>query len=218
MRSAEQIALWDGRRTDGIAGTAASVRFMLEGVPEPIVSRRSDLDPEPIGPIIQIVTPREANPSPDGVPYSIKRLYPPFLISQVDNEDVFADLLHHLDNYNNDAIECAHVRKMRHFSLEELQNITEVLSGYYQGWTQRVLLSALAFCLGNRLFRPICYGVASIGIGVTELFRLNAWRRYRLCDFSTARLSRSLSRLSFTRRGLARGRFLASSWRRRIAR
>ncbi len=151
-RCSEQLALWDGKAATGTAGTAATVQFMLHGVPEPSVADRSDLYPVPIGPVVHIVTPRISNPSQQGKPFAVKRLYPPCIISQVDNEDVFNDLLDHLEVYNRDALECANVRDICEFTTEQLQATAEVLSSYYQSRTQRVLLSVLGLAFAAALF------------------------------------------------------------------
>ncbi|HLK55678.1 MAG TPA: hypothetical protein VKU00_03890 [Chthonomonadaceae bacterium] len=69
------IALWDGERIGRVGGTSNIVQFHLEGVPEVYGPARSRLDPIETGPVYQIVTPRLSNPTPQGAPFALVKLY-----------------------------------------------------------------------------------------------------------------------------------------------
>jgi hypothetical protein len=61
---------------DLVGGTAQTVRFELEGIPEPYAPPRSPLDPVEAGPVYHIVTPRAGHPAPADPPLTVHKRYP----------------------------------------------------------------------------------------------------------------------------------------------
>src|SRR5579883_1066426 len=78
------IALWDGKPSDKVGGTAQITQFQLEGIPESVLHQMTEpalaslniLDPQENGPVYQVVTPRTSDPETDGEPLSARMLYP----------------------------------------------------------------------------------------------------------------------------------------------
>ena len=62
QRSQLVLALWDSASAEGEAGTAALVRFALEGVPEGYGEPKSPLDTAERRPVAHVLTPRRAHP------------------------------------------------------------------------------------------------------------------------------------------------------------
>ena len=56
------IALWNGKPTDAIGGTARVVQYRLDGAPEPYRAPLGLLDAPNTGPVYQVVTPRKSDP------------------------------------------------------------------------------------------------------------------------------------------------------------
>jgi hypothetical protein len=59
------IALWNGKPTDAIGGTARVVQYRLDGAPEPYRAPIGLLDAPNTGPVYQVVTPRKSDPLTD---------------------------------------------------------------------------------------------------------------------------------------------------------
>jgi CheY-like chemotaxis protein len=75
------IALWDGSGPESIGGTACTVRWRLEGVPERFElfpRRRSALDVAEGGPVWHVVTPRGSSVVAEGAVGRIVRKYPEY--------------------------------------------------------------------------------------------------------------------------------------------
>ncbi len=144
-RCTELIALWDGTDQQSAAGTAQDVRFMLDGVGEPLVPPGYDLDPGLTGPVVHIVTPRISNPNPGGHSFSVRRLFPQFAGTQVDLAEEYDRVLERIEYYNADAlIARRRVPWETPVSDDCLLQLTEHLSGKYQRRTRGVMLSILA--------------------------------------------------------------------------
>ncbi|MBA2451377.1 MAG: hypothetical protein H0V51_25455 [Chloroflexi bacterium] len=97
------IALWDGRITNLVGGTAEIIRFQLEGVPEPYAPPRSPLDAPETGPVYNIVTPRLSSPDVDG-PLSLRALFPRGYVDDAGAEAAFDRIYARIDTFNRDAL------------------------------------------------------------------------------------------------------------------
>jgi hypothetical protein len=93
------IALWDGRETQRVGGTAHVVRLQLEGTgPSP-----GQLDVAETGSVYHVVTPRYSAPEPIGTRFQLIRSEP---ADAGDNDRVAiprADILKNTDEFNADA-------------------------------------------------------------------------------------------------------------------
>ena len=58
------IALWDGRETSHVAGTARCVDFCLRGIPDACATQLRPLAPRDTGTVIHLQTPRQSQPAP----------------------------------------------------------------------------------------------------------------------------------------------------------
>jgi hypothetical protein len=110
------IALWDGVVDDPAetGGTAQIVSFRLNGIPALYRPHRNVLDEDEVGPVCHIVTPRIANPQPEGTPFERCYWLPPnhmaMLTLHGDVKKTFSaraqTQIHQcMDDFNRDTIE-----------------------------------------------------------------------------------------------------------------
>lgn len=118
------IALWDGKDSDSVGGTAQVVGYRrtgrfgfadavgekLELAPEPFALPSTALDPHDTGPVYHIITPRSGHPSPDS-PFSSRWLQPEHAaVDSGESKDFPAPLaatLAGIDAFNADALRLA---------------------------------------------------------------------------------------------------------------
>lgn len=94
------IALWDGEPGRGPGGTADIVAIRKSGMPD--VGRDALVSYVPdIGPVYQIVTPREGRPRPANC-FGIVETYPRYFSSDKSGEDDFEKATKYLDRFNRD--------------------------------------------------------------------------------------------------------------------
>lgn len=70
------LALWDGVDSKKVGGTSEIVRLRLRGLPPSTPRSRSELGPLDTGSVYHVLTPRLKNPSPAGVPFTRRALFP----------------------------------------------------------------------------------------------------------------------------------------------
>ncbi len=107
MHSTILVALWDGVPLELIGGTSQVVKYKTEGVPEPFAPPRSELDAPDNGPVYHIVTPRRSNPTPNGKPFSLHRIYPSGYQNQAEAEKSYRDMYDRMEMFNKDALDYA---------------------------------------------------------------------------------------------------------------
>lgn len=98
------VALWDGAGPATLGGTACTVGWRLNGLPETPGERRSALDAAEGGPVWQVVTPRPDRAAPTDVAGTVIRKYPG---SPDDDEAAGARLLatlSHLRGVNRELV------------------------------------------------------------------------------------------------------------------
>ncbi|HEY6327638.1 MAG TPA: hypothetical protein VIW73_14120 [Candidatus Cybelea sp.] len=140
-RSFELIALWDGEDSTKTGGTAEIVGFRLDGIPTPYVSEEHAYDPSVCGPVIHVLTPREAVGA--GVrPYEVTMVYPRSAL--IDPATAFERAKYDLDAFNGDATRGPFASGVRGLTLRRQ---AEGLANGYQRRTTRSLyaISALVF-------------------------------------------------------------------------
>lgn len=93
------IALWDGRITGKIGGTAEIVKWRLSTLPRETTSELQPPDPVRSGPVIQIVTPREDQPRPADA-LAVHWHYPPGLQGESVPGATYLDVYRDLDRFN----------------------------------------------------------------------------------------------------------------------
>jgi len=140
-RSFELIALWDGKESSKIGGTAEIVRFRLEGIPPPYAPEERAYDPSLCGPVVAVLTPREPS---DAVasPYVVTVLYPRSAL--IDPATAFERAKYDLETFNRDATRGPFAEAVRGLTLRRQ---AEGLANGYQRWTTRALfaISTLVF-------------------------------------------------------------------------
>ena len=95
------VAFWDGEAGSGPGGTADMVRLRRTGIPSVMAGQIIPYLPD-IGPVFQIVTPRENKPLPREV-FTTLRHYPPRYDSDTRGQSDFEAALANLDRYNRDV-------------------------------------------------------------------------------------------------------------------
>jgi len=93
------IALWDGRTTGKVGGTAEIVKWRLSTLPRETTSELQPPDPVRSGPVIQIVTPRENQPRPADA-LAVHWHYPPGLQGESVPGATYQAVYRDLDRFN----------------------------------------------------------------------------------------------------------------------
>ena len=139
------IALWDGKRSQRIGGTAKTVEFKIHGVPKLYDPDRNALDIPDTGPVYHIITPREGQPVPEHV--FTHRVYWPIGSSNHEYRKIFSKL----DAFNDFALTRGYAAmqgvddfcfKVTDKLARELRIVTDVIRGIV---FSLVLLSFLFF-------------------------------------------------------------------------
>ncbi|MBV8344715.1 MAG: hypothetical protein JO190_06950 [Candidatus Eremiobacteraeota bacterium] len=140
-RSFELIALWDGKESSKVGGTAETVRFRLEGIPPPFVPEERAYDPSLCGPVIAVLTPR-GPAATASAPHPVTVLYPRSAL--LDPATAFERAKYDLDTFNRDATRGPFASRVRGLTLRRQ---TEGLANGYQRLTARSLfaISGLVF-------------------------------------------------------------------------
>ncbi len=115
------LALWDGRPSEDIGGTAQAVRFRVLGVPKTYLRHASSIDAPETGPVHQLYTPRSEGEAaeragslhlllqrpPQGneaaVPASLEELFGRIEDVGADARDPFHTLYARIENFNRDC-------------------------------------------------------------------------------------------------------------------
>lgn len=109
------LALWNGHRNGASGGTAETVTFALEGIPERLEPDRHPLAPVETGPVIHLVTPRLSEPSVSLSAYDPRR-YPILTRRLDDSGDLVVSteawrrrllVLRRIEQFNRDAVHAA---------------------------------------------------------------------------------------------------------------
>lgn len=99
------IALWDGSPIELVGGTTYIVGFKLRGIPPPYIIQQGRFEPEEIGPVYHVLSPRMSHDLPSGEPGSLKIIYP----KQYKNEDAakrtYDRILENTNRFNKDEID-----------------------------------------------------------------------------------------------------------------
>jgi hypothetical protein len=167
------IALWDGLKTEMVAGTSKIVQFQQEGVPEPYAPRRTALDVVESGPVYHIVTPRSrAQYHTHGQPFTIRHLYPK---GDAAEAEVYDRIFMNMDAFNEDALRRGpmlqqEIEQNMHdlFPAEEAQKLPDVLQTlrkrYAVADTLALYFKGLNRSTLNRLFILVALAAVSFGI------------------------------------------------------
>lgn len=97
------LALWDGKPSELTGSTAQIVQYKLEGIPEDVIPAADPLDPPEVGPVYQIVTPREGGGPPVGTPFERVVRLPGFPEQAAAAESSFLRKLDYIERFNADA-------------------------------------------------------------------------------------------------------------------
>ncbi len=135
------VALWDGKPTDKVGGTAAVVDFRLRGVPpEYLTYKPTLLDAPERGPVYHIPTPRVDHGPP---------AFPPFALRVITREEVLAGpqadpfriKYDRIEEFNEDAQRFAPSPPDSGSAVENLAGVASRLATVYQGRTTTATLT-----------------------------------------------------------------------------
>lgn len=99
------IALWDGSPIELVGGTTYIVGFKLKGIPPPYIQKQGRFDPEEIGPVYHILSPRITHPLPEGIPASLTVLYPRQYGNPAAAKKMYDRILDNTSRFNIDELE-----------------------------------------------------------------------------------------------------------------
>ncbi|HYM20664.1 MAG TPA: hypothetical protein VEW28_06635 [Candidatus Kapabacteria bacterium] len=166
------LALWDGKVLESIGGTGKVVHYKLDGIPTLFGKAQSRLDPVETGPVYHVLTPRESNPSLEGIPFSVKRYYPRGYGEEQDARKAFDRIFEQIDLFNTDAERLANYvvakkTKSEAWMLgavnkddlsEELKTIVDYyctadsMASYFKRFTSRAFTGIFVFVFSAALF------------------------------------------------------------------
>ncbi|HEY6170933.1 MAG TPA: hypothetical protein VIX80_01625, partial [Candidatus Kapabacteria bacterium] len=150
------VALWDGDPHEKVGGTSYVVGFKLRGITPPYVAIQGRFEPEEVGSVYQIVTPRihgDAPPQPAG---TIILHHPEDSFVKQSAESQYNGLLKDTDSFNKDELELlpqlssaqtqskkylspelpASLKNIRTANLANYFSVSDVLAGYFQKRTK----------------------------------------------------------------------------------
>ena len=185
------VALWDGKDSGSVGGTAQVVEYRrtgllgfggsvaekLEPAPDPFALSGTPLDPHDTGPVYHIATPRKAHASPDN-PFSGRWLVPAHAPEPEESDAVpapFSESLARIETFNADALRL----QARAASLVEASE-RQLYEGALEG-TNRSLAGlrrafALADAMASRYQREtyrvmwVVYGLAMLAVVSFQLY------------------------------------------------
>lgn len=96
------IALWDGENSDLQGGTAQTVRFKLEGIPEQFDPVKTVLNQVENGPVYHIISPRVSNPTPNGKPFEVIERLPKYRTNDQQLEEDTKQIFHFFEKFNSE--------------------------------------------------------------------------------------------------------------------
>ncbi len=132
------LALWDGKPSASNAGTAAVVRFKLEGTAGELESGLRALDADDSGPVVHIHTPREGDS--EAAAGAVQWLFP-----QEGEESVFETLAARINQFNSEPL--------RHTSAPQLSEAAAALLGPADFLTESERRLASSFAKADLLAR-----------------------------------------------------------------
>jgi hypothetical protein len=146
------IALWDGDPQEKVGGTSYVVSFKLRGITPPYVAIQGRFEPEEVGSVYQIVTPRIHGNTPSEPAGTIIIHHPKETSSSVTAEKRFKSLLEDTEGFNSNEVELLPLlvkqqAQSKSYLSPELPNtlsgvrtanlsnyfsVSDVLAGYFQ--------------------------------------------------------------------------------------
>ncbi len=160
------IALWDGSPIELVGGTTYIVGFKLRGIPPPYIIQQGRFEPEEIGPVYHILTPRISHDVPEGIPGSLKIIYPTQFKNEVAAKQTYDRILKNTNRFNEDELEMREelapernqsagyllpdAKKYENKSSATLVSrftISDTLAVYFQKHTLRLLSVLFSFAL-----------------------------------------------------------------------
>lgn len=197
------IALWDGDPQELVGGTSYVVGFKLRGITPPYVARQGRFEPEEVGTVYHIVTPRKSHPVPKDSPGTIHLLYPKESIEGQASKNKYDSILIDTDSFNADEhlliqeLHSERIKSKEYLSprlpndlsdertddLSDFFSIADTLAGFYQRKTLkylRILFSCAM--LATMLFEFYAYILINEPFVLVILF-LNLFVAYCLYNF-----------------------------------
>lgn len=197
------IALWDGDPQELVGGTSYVVGFKLRGITPPYVAQQGRFEPEEVGTVYHIVTPRRSHPLPKESPGTIHVLYPEESVERKGETNKYQSILNDTDNFNTDErklipeLQDEVIKSKSYLSpglpnkfsdertddLTKFFSIADTLAGFYQRKTTkylRILFSSAM--LATMLFEFYAYILLDEPVILSVLF-FNLIIAYCLYDF-----------------------------------
>lgn len=131
------IALWDGKQTDSVGGTAQIVSFRLLGSPAEYRSFFSLLDAPDSGPVYHVVAARRSNPATLWPVGELRVLLGERTIAETD--DPFQPLYRRIEEFNDDCDRIKPEIKPNQSATSALCEITEKLANHYRDCFHRAI-------------------------------------------------------------------------------
>lgn len=150
------VALWDGDPHEKVGGTSYVVGFKLRGITPPYVAIQGRFEPEEVGSVYQIVTPRIHGDIPSQPVGTIILHHPEDSFVKQSAESQYNVLLKDTNSFNKDEIELLSqlssaqtqskkylspelpesLKNVRTANLAEYFSVSDVLAGYFQKRTK----------------------------------------------------------------------------------
>jgi hypothetical protein len=181
------IALWNGKPSASVGGTAQIVEYRLRGAPEPYRNPMALLDAPDSGPVYHVVTPRRSDPETDEPAGTLSVIVRRGRIAP--SRDPYRALYARVERFNDDVAKNAPRDGGETSATSRLQHVAEHLATYYQHRHHRALnlifglttLAALMLALGNfhesTYSYPLWYaGLIIIGLIVYRMASGGQWQ------------------------------------------
>ena len=149
------VALWDGRASESVGGTAQIVDYRLLGADEVYRNPTELLDAPETGPVYQIVTPRRSDPVA-GEPAGTLHVKTPFG-DVAEADDPLRPLYARIETFNRDAAQYGPAGSNESTATLQLREVAERLATLYQRRYHLALaaiffatsLAAMCLAIGN---------------------------------------------------------------------
>jgi hypothetical protein len=199
------IALWDGKHTDTVGGTAQIVTFRLLGAPAEYRGSDSLLDAPESGPVYHVVASRRSNPATLRPIGEFRVLLADRTIAEAD--DPFKPLYRRIEEFNRDCDQIRPKISPNQSATFSLREMAEQLATYYQGKFHRalnriflataaatVLLSLFAHLLGRDQWLVFPYALFMLAAGATYFRAARGRWQDRFLEYRALEISLTVQR------------------------
>ena len=183
------VALWDGRASDAVGGTAQIVDYRLLGADEIYRNPTELLDAPETGPVYQIVAPRRSDPVATGEPAGTLHVKTPFG-DVAEADDPLRPLYARIESFNRDAAQYGPAASNESTATLQLREVAERLATLYQRRYHLALvaiffatsLAAVSLAIGTALYSGDWFTLFYAGLVVAALCPYLIANRFRWKD------------------------------------